>query len=249
MSVMGALRSGAGLVTAAFPKSAYPALTPKLTECLLAPTEESFEGTFAVTSLSQLTSCAKRATAALVGCGIGFSQDTARLTEGFLKSLNIPVVIDADALNILSRNTEVIRDIIAPVILTPHPGEMSRLTGIAVKDIVKDPVRICKDFAKKYNCVVVLKGANTVVCDCGKTPVFINTSGNSGLAKGGSGDLLAGIMVSLLAQGMEPMEAAVCAVFMHGDAADEVAKKASTRGMLATDIINYLPEYYGKYES
>ena len=248
MSVKGALRTGAGLVTAAFPRSAYPAITSKLTECLLLPTEENFDGTFAFTAVSAINEAEKKCNAALIGCGIGFNQDTARVTEKFLKGISIPVVIDADGLNILSRNIDLLKDILAPVVLTPHPGEMSRLTGKSVKDIVSNPIEICRDFAAKYNCVVVLKVANTVVCDCGKAPIYINTTGNSGLSKGGSGDLLAGMIVSLIAQGMEPYEAAVAAVYMHGDAADELAQKTSMRGMLATDLIDYLPAYYGKYE-
>ncbi|MBQ6467041.1 MAG: NAD(P)H-hydrate dehydratase [Clostridia bacterium] len=247
MSVQGAIRTGAGLVTAAFPKGAYPAMVSKLSECLFLPAEETFDGTFSFTALPAIIEAAKKCTAVLIGCGIGFNRETERLTESFLKEISVPVVIDADALNILSKNPDLIRDIIAPVILTPHPGEFSRLTGKTIKEILLNPVETAKEFSDKYRCTVVLKTANTVICSPDK-PTYINTTGNAGLAKGGSGDLLAGMIVSLLAQGMSPEDASAAAVYMHGNAADILAEKTSMRGMTATDLLSYLPEYYGRFE-
>jgi NAD(P)H-hydrate epimerase len=125
---------------------------------------------------------------------------------------------------------------------------MSRLCGKSIQDILKNPIKHATDFSKKYNCTIVLKTANTVVTSPDKKNVYINHTGNSGLSKGGSGDLLAGIMVSLLAQGMSPMEAACASVYIHGECADELSKKLSKRGMLVSDLIDYLPVYLKKYE-
>lgn len=248
MSVSGALRTGAGLVTAAFPKSAYPALAPKLTEAVMLPLESNQEGTFSSKAYSVLMESIKKSSAVLMGCGIGQNSDTSTLTETIISNVDKPLVLDADALNIISKRPDMIKDAMVPVVITPHPGEMSRLCKKTIAEVIDNPVRTASEFATKYGCTVVLKVTNTVICSPDKKRIYINTTGNSGLAKGGSGDLLAGMIVSLLAQGMDPFDAAVCAVFMHGDAADSIARKTSMRGMLVTDILDYLPEYYGKYE-
>ncbi len=125
---------------------------------------------------------------------------------------------------------------------------MSRICGKSISEILADPITTAYEFSKKYGVTVVLKGANTVVCGTGENKVYVNTTGNAGLAKGGSGDLLAGMTVSLLAQGMRPFEAAVSAVFLHGLCADAVAEKTSMRGMLPSDVLNFLPELFSKFE-
>ncbi len=249
MSVNGALRTGCGLVTAAFPQSAYGSVAPKLSpEAVLLPVSDSSEGTYSLTSTYDLQGEIKKCSAALIGCGIGLNSDTKAFTDLFLKEINSPVVIDADALNAVSDNPDKLKDILPPVIITPHPGEMSRLCKKTIDEILKDPVKIACEFADKYGCTVVLKGANTVIASQGGKRACVNVKGNSGLSKGGSGDLLAGIIVSLLAQGMEPFDAACAGVYIHSDCADEVAAESSQRGMLATDIIAHLPKYLGKYE-
>lgn len=248
LATNGALRTGAGLVTAAFPQSAYPAIAPKLTESLLLPLEANFEGTFAFSALSGILEAAKNSTAVLIGCGMGFNKDTTRIVHSAIKEIKKPMIIDADGINALSTNIDILKEIQAPVILTPHPGEMSRICGKSIAEIIANPIATAYDFSHTYGVTVVLKGANTVVCGTGENEVYVNTSGNAGLAKGGSGDLLAGMAVSLLAQGMSPFDAAVSAVYLHGLAADCVAEKTSMRGMLPSDIIDYLPEFFSKFE-
>ncbi|MEE1012175.1 MAG: NAD(P)H-hydrate dehydratase [Acutalibacteraceae bacterium] len=248
LSVSGALRSGAGLVTAAFPQSAYPAIAPKLTESLLMPLESNFEGTFGFSAMADIIEKSKRATALLIGCGIGFNKDTVTLVHNLIKEIKIPMIIDADGINALSTNIDILKEAQAPVIITPHPGEMSRLCGRTIAEIIANPIATAYEFARKYGITVVLKTANTVVCNPNANGVYINTTGNAGLAKGGSGDLLAGIMVSLLAQGMTPFDAATLAVYLHGLAADDFAQKTSMTGMLPSDILNYLPEFFSKFE-
>ncbi len=246
LAVTGALRCGAGLVTAAFPQSAYAAIAPKFTEPLLLPLESNFEGTFAFNAMAGVAEASARATAVLLGCGIGFNKDTVRMIINLVKELKKPIIIDADGINAITTNIDILKEAQAPVILTPHPGEMSRLCGKTVAEIIANPIGIAHAFAKEYGVTVVLKTANTVVCD-GKR-IYVNSTGNAGLARGGSGDLLAGMMVSFLAQNMTPFDAAVCSVYLHGLCADAVAEKTSMRGMLPTDVLNYLPELFSKFE-
>ena len=247
LSAGGALRTGAGLVTLAFPQSAYPAIAPKLTESLFLPLESNFEGTFAFSALSGIIDAAKNSTAVLIGCGMGFNKDTARIVHSAVKEIKSPIIIDADGINALSTNINILKEAQAPVILTPHPGEMSRLCGRSIAEIIASPVAVAYEFAKTYNVTVVLKVANTVICSPDDR-IFVNPTGNAGLAKGGSGDLLAGMTVSLVAQGMEPFDAAVCAVYLHGLAADVVAERTSMRGMLPSDVLDFLPELFSKFE-
>ncbi len=248
LSVSGALRCGAGLVTAAFPQSAYAALAPKFVEPLLLPLESNLEGTLAFSAYAGISSACNKATAVLLGCGIGFNKDTVRITENLIKESKKPIVIDADGINALSTNIDILKEAQAPVIITPHPGEMSRLCGKSIAEILANPIATAYDFAKQHGIVVALKIANTVVCDGNSNKIYINTTGNSGLARGGSGDLLAGMTVSLLAQGMNPFDATVCAVYLHGLCADHVAEKTSMRGMLPSDVLNALPELFSKFE-
>ncbi len=248
LSVGGALRTGAGLVTAAFPMSAYPAIAPKLTEPLLLPLESNFEGTFAFSAMADIIEASKRASAVLIGCGLGFNKDTTTLVHNLIKEIKSPMIIDADGINALSTNIDILKEAQAPIILTPHPGEMSRLCGKSIAEIIANPIAVAYDFATKYGVTVVLKTANTVVCGKGNDSIYVNSTGNSGLARGGSGDLLAGMAVSLLAQGMSPFDAASCAVYLHGLGADLVAEKTSMRGMLPSDVLNYLPELFSIFE-
>lgn len=198
--------------------------------------------------MADIIEASKRASAVLVGCGIGFNKDTTTLVQNLIKEIKIPMIIDADGINALSTNIDILKEAQAPIILTPHPGEMSRLCGKSVAEIIANPVKTAEEFASKYGVTVVLKTANTVVCNPKASGIYINTTGNSGLSKGGSGDLLAGIMVSFAAQGMLPFDAAVCAVFLHGLAADAVARNSSMTGMLPSDVMNYLPELFSKFE-
>lgn len=243
----GALRTGAGLVTLAFPQSAYSGIAPRLTESLLLPLDSNSEGTFAASAVSEICNSASKSNAVLIGCGLGLNEDTTELVHKAVKEIKSPMIIDADGINALSSNIDILKEAQAPVILTPHPGEMSRLCGKSIAEIVEDPASVAYEFAKNHNVTVVLKGANTVVCNC-ENAVYVNTTGNAGLARGGSGDLLAGMTVSLVAQGMKPFDASVCAVYLHGIAADMVAAKTSMRGMLPSDVLNALPALFSKFE-
>lgn len=248
LSVSGALRCGVGLVTAAFPREAYCAIAPKLTEPLLLPLETNFEGTFAYAAAADVIDASKRASAVLVGCGIGYNEDSEKLMKTLVRELKIPTVIDADGINALSSNIDILKEARAPIILTPHPGEMSRICGKTIAQVVENPIGTAYNFAKEYGVTVALKTTNTIVCGGSPTRIYVNATGNSGLAKGGSGDLLAGMTVSFLAQGSSPFNSAVSAVYLHGLCADVAARRTSARGMTPSDVLNYLPRLFSKFE-
>ena len=243
----GALRSGVGLVTAAFPEGAYNAIAPKLTEALLLPLPQNSEGTFSFSAIHDLR-FREKYTAILMGCGMGVNEDTRKLVNAITGDNFLKLVIDADALNCLAKNPDILKKTKAKIIVTPHIGEMSRLSKKTAQEILKDPVKAATEFAKEYNVTVVLKGSTTVVCSPDSEDVFVNTFDNSGLAKGGSGDLLAGIIVSLLSQGASPFAAAAAGVKIHSDCAKITAEEESERGMLASDIIERMPAYLRNYE-
>ncbi|MCK4468132.1 MAG: NAD(P)H-hydrate dehydratase, partial [Desulfobacterales bacterium] len=159
-----------------------------------------------------------------------------------------PIVIDADGINSLAGHTKILQNLKAPVILTPHPGEMARLVDSTAKNIQKDRVGCAKDFAERFNVHVVLKGARTVIAhpDGG---VFINPTGNPGMASGGMGDVLTGIIAGLVTQGYSLETAAHAGVFLHGTAADAIADKTGPFGFLATDVIRAIPEQIGRLEN
>ena len=184
----------------------------------------------------------ERSNAFLCGCGIGRTYD--KILKDILEKCNIPAVLDADCINFLAMNKDVLGRISCEKILTPHLYEMSRLTGIAPDGIKKDRVKIASDFAVNNNCVLVLKGKNTVVADK-NGDVFINTSGNNSLSKGGSGDVLAGLIASLLAQGHSPINAAKIGVFVHGKAGENLSEKFGARYVLPSDLPKEISEILG----
>ncbi len=222
LAAKGAVRMGAGLVTAAFPDKAYPAVASKLTEPLMLPLPSDENGFFTFDGIKELLKASKKATAILIGCGIGLTEQTKNIVYTLIEQAECPVIIDADGINAVSANIDILKAIKHSCVVTPHPGEMSRLTGKSIAEILKEPVKTAYSFANKYNVTVALKTANTVVCSPG-CPVSINSTGNTALSKGGSGDLLAGMTASLVSQGMSGFDAARTAVFFHGRLADKAA--------------------------
>ena len=256
LAALGAERCGAGLVTAAFPRQAYAAVAAKLTTSILLPLPGNRQGTLHISALPLLREALRGKSAVLLGCGLGLCGDTIELTRALLQDIALPLVLDADGINAacahrfdLGKHFNVTPHpgAFPRLILTPHPGEMARLTGLSVEEIQHNRVEIARQFAEEHGCVLVLKGAGTVVAAPGQEP-YINATGNAGLAKGGSGDLLAGMITSLLAQGMPPFEAAACGVYLHGLAADRVAARLSQRGMSALDVAHELPAMLSLFE-
>lgn len=237
LSAKACLRSGVGIAKCLMPKSIYEGFTTAVPEAVCLPSKQTLKGT--INSSINLKKAARKVNAILIGCGLGNNFHTRRLVKKLLKNTNLPIVIDADGINAISGNIDILKKTNASVILTPHPAEMARLVNGSVKDIEQNRTQIAMDFAKEYNCHLVLKGANTIVA----TPsgqIFFNTCGNPGLATGGSGDVLAGIIVSLLAQGFDITKAVTSAVYLHSEAADKVKSQKGERALLPSDIIEAL---------
>ncbi|MCR4925174.1 MAG: NAD(P)H-hydrate dehydratase [Clostridiales bacterium] len=240
LAANGAVNSGAGLVTAVFPEKAYSAISSKLTEPLLLPLDTNRFGTLSKGAAPMILSAMEKASVILIGCGIGVNEDTREIVTKVLLNAKCPVVIDADGLNIISENIDILKQVKVDVVLTPHPGEMSRLMGVSVDEIQAKRTEYAQRLAYRYPVTVVLKGANTIITKYDKNRVYINTTGNPGMARGGSGDLLAGIIASFIAQGIKPFNAAYCGAYVHGLAGDKAAKKYSMASMTPTDMITEL---------
>ena len=248
LAALGATRCGAGLVTAAFPRQAYAPIAAKLATAIMLPLPGNRYGTLKASALPMIRQALRDKSALLLGCGLGLNANTKKITQVLLKETACPLILDADGLNAASMHMPSLETYSgSALVLTPHPGEMSRLTGLPVEKIQRNRVEIACQFTQAYNCVLVLKGAGTVVAAAGREP-YINATGNAGLAKGGSGDLLAGMIASLLAQGMPAFEAATCGVYLHGLAADRVAARLSQRGMDALDCADELPGMLSLFE-
>lgn len=234
LSAKGALRCGSGLVYLVVPEPVYPILAAKLDEPVVFPLPAE-KGMLSASASGEILRRLETVDAVLVGPGLGQSEGTCACLRTVLENSRVPVVVDADGINLLARHIDVLRESGCPVILTPHPGEFRRLAG----EICPNREHAACRFAEETGCVCVLKGSGTVVTD-GKS-VFVNTTGNPGMAVGGSGDVLAGMLVSLLGQGLRPMDAACAAVYLHGAAGDLCARELGQYGMLPTDMLCALP--------
>lgn len=242
----GAVRCGTGLLTCAFPKSAYPAMTAHLAEPLFLPLEETDEGFACLDAQPALLEELAKANTLLMGCGLGRAPETGELVKNLLRSAECPVVLDADGINAVKGNIDILGECKAGLVLTPHPGEMARLIEEDAAFVQKHRVEVARGIAKDFRGVIVLKGANTIVTDGFST--FINTKGNPGMAKGGTGDMLAGMIAGFVAQGMSPIEAAKSAVYVHAAVGDICAEELSQRGMTVTDMLELLPAYLSNFE-
>lgn len=240
MSAKAALRCGVGLLKIAAADSIYPIVSAQLNEPVFLPVRQAAGGTIDRVCIPYLLSQAEKASSILIGCGLGGGEDIRLLVESFLRESKAPMVIDADGINAVAQHIDILKEANAPVILTPHPGEAARLLGAQVRDIQNNRIEFAQKLASGYGVVAVLKGAKTVIAHPGgKT--FVNTSGNAGMARGGSGDVLAGMIASFLAQGAQAFDAAVAGVYLHGLAGDRCAQALGKISMLPTDLISELP--------
>jgi len=234
LAAMGALRSGAGLVYLAVPESIYQIEAVKLTEPVIFPVSDN-NGTYSVSAVPYVTSLLEGKDAVLIGPGIGQSEGAAAIVRAVLEAFNGPVVLDADGINNIKTHKDILRGRTSPTIITPHDGEFLRFGGIFTEDRAESVVRL----AKELGIIVLLKGPNTIITD--GTICYRNPTGNPGMATGGSGDVLAGIITSLLGQGLQPLEAAACSAWLHGAAGDICAGEIGQYGMLPSDLLNVLP--------
>lgn len=236
LAARGALRCGVGLLRVAADQRIYPILAQALPEAVFLPLD--WEGC-RQESQARLRAALENCSACVVGSGLGDLADTVCPTV--FAHRGVPLVADADALNFAARHPGVLEDFPAPLVLTPHPGEMARLRDGVVAEVQADRLEAAREMARETGAVVALKGAATVIAGPdGRCAV--NPTGNPGMAKGGSGDVLAGIIGSLAAQGMPPFEAAVCGAYLHGLAGDLSAKALGQRAMLPTDLLAALPQ-------
>ncbi|MDO8684139.1 MAG: NAD(P)H-hydrate dehydratase [Armatimonadota bacterium] len=233
-------RVGAGLVTLGCAWGLNDIFEVKLTEAMTVPLAETEARSLAPDAVGAVTALAKKCTAVAIGPGLGRHPDTDRFVQSVLPRLELPVVIDADALNALAGAKEIFVQLRAPAVITPHPGEMSRLLGTSSAEVQSDRLKVALDAAAKFGVVVVLKGARTVIASPDGR-AFINPTGNAGMASGGMGDVLTGAIGGFLAQGLSPLDAAICGVYLHGLAGDLVADELGVAGLLASDLLLKLP--------
>ena len=234
LCAMGALRSGAGLVFLGVPESIYAIEAVKLNEAIVFPMPDR-DGMLAKESIPEIMEKLPRMDAVVIGCGLGQSEDTFQVVRWILENAACPVVLDADGINLVAGHKDILRSRTNPTILTPHAGEFSRLGG----DASGDRVAAAEAMARDMGCIMVLKGKGTVITDGDTT--YINPTGNPGMAVGGSGDVLAGIIGAFLGQGIDPLLAAACGAWVHGAAGDICAEEIGQYGMLPTDMLNVLP--------
>ena len=234
LAAMGALRAGAGLVFLGVPEHIYAIEAVKLNEAIVFPLPDR-DGMLQEDAIPELEDRLPRMDAVLIGCGLGQSEGTGAVVQWVLEHARCPVVLDADGINLISGHKDILRGRTGTTILTPHDGEFARLGY----PIGADRMASARQAAKDLGCIMLLKGHRTCVTDGQRA--YINCTGNPGQAVGGSGDLLSGIIVGLLGQGLPPLEAAACGCWLHGKAGDLCAAQIGQYGMLPSDLLTVLP--------
>ncbi|WP_101911503.1 NAD(P)H-hydrate dehydratase [Marasmitruncus massiliensis] len=243
LSSLAGMRTGAGYVTLASSGEVCRTALPELLECVMLPLKTTDSGALSYESIPEILSVVQKSSAVLAGNGMGDSEDAQSIIFDLVRKTKCPLILDADGINAVSRNIDILKQACGPVVLTPHLMELSRLTGAPLEQLRRDALTVGRAFAREYQVTLVLKDAytNTVSAD---GQVLINTTGNAGLAKAGSGDVLAGIIGALAAQGISPEIAAASGVWLHGAAGDMAARNYSQYGMLARDVIQALPQVF-----
>lgn len=236
---LGALRGGAGLVYLACPRSVWSAVAAIEPSYLTVPLPEDSLGRLAIPSIPEIMTACQNADAVAIGPGLGQSDELREVVSQIIREVDVPCVVDADALNLLVDRLGLFASARSLRVLTPHPGEFARLTGLPIREIQAHRESLAVEFAQRHRVVLVLKGAGTIVTDGDR--LFINRTGNPGMATGGTGDVLTGLITSLIAQGADPFDAACLGCHLHGLAGDIAAEELSPPGMIASDLPKYLP--------
>jgi NAD(P)H-hydrate epimerase len=247
LTAKAASRSGAGLVTMAVPESVNRTIESCVTEAMTCPLPETSKKIIKIEAFNIIKKFLKGKNCIAAGPGLGTENNVKKLIYKLIEEAEVPMVIDADALNAVSENPEILKKAKAPLILTPHPKEMARLIKKDVRHVCEKKIDTAKKFAEKYNVILILKGAGTVIA-MPDGSVFINSTGNQGMASGGTGDVLTGIIAGFVSQGYAPAISAIIGVYMHGAAGDAAADKKGFAGLIASDIIDALPYEIKKYE-
>lgn len=245
LAALGALRSGSGLVTCGVPESLNTIMEIKLTEAMTLPLPENKDNGLGLKSKKIILDFSAKCDVVAIGPGLGTSDGTKKLVRELLKRIKCPVVLDADGINALEGKMGIIKRRKLKTVLTPHPGEMARLIRKDIDFVQRHRVEVTKDAAKASGAIVCLKGHKTVVASP-EGEVYVNDTGNSGMATGGMGDVLTGMVASFIGQGIEFFSAVVSAVYLHGLAGDIAAEEMGPFSMLATDLVKFLPSAFDK---
>ncbi len=243
LAARAALRSGAGLVTVATPASQQPIVAGLVLEAMTEALPETPAHALALEARAPLAALAAARQALALGPGLGLDPETQALARELARDVELPMVIDADALTALAGHLETLREARGPRCLTPHPGEMARLLGVTTADVQRDRVGCAREFARRHGAHLVLKGATSVIAAPGGD-AYLNPTGNPGMASGGTGDVLTGMTGAFLARGMAPLAALSCAVFLHGRAGDLAAARVGEESLVAGDVIDALGEAF-----
>lgn len=235
-----AQRSGSGLVTLGIPKTLNSILETKLTEEMTMPLEDNGDGTLSEKCIEKINCQINRYNAIAYGPGLGKGTDIKKITEWLLLNSPVPLIIDSDGINSLVGNIDLLNKAVCPVVLTPHMGEMASLTGLSIEEIRIDRVNILKKYCRKLKCTIVLKDWRTVICTK-EGYIYVNLTGNQGMASGGAGDVLTGVIASFAGRGISPEDSAAAGVYVHGLAGDMAASEKGMEGMTAGDITEHLP--------
>lgn len=245
MAAISAMRAGAGLVTLGIPASLNAILEVQVVEGMTHPLPETGAGILGDASFSTIMNLLSDKQCLAIGPGIGTALETRTLIHRIVQESTKPIVIDADGLNSLVGHTDMLKELTVPVILTPHPGEMARIVNTTAGDVQNDRISCARSFSEKFKTHVILKGAKTVIAHPDGT-VFINQTGNSGMASGGMGDVLTGIISGFITQGYSPQSASHIGTYLHGAAADALAEKSGPIGFLATEVMDEIPDQIKK---
>ena len=241
LTSLGALRSGGGLVTLGVPRSLNPIMEAKLTEAMTRPLPETGEGSLSLEAEGEILKLARKVDVLALGPGLSTHPETRELVKRLLAKIDKPMVIDADGLNGLGGDVSPLTKSTASVIITPHPGEMGRLLRKTTREVQSRRIGVAREAASQTGTVVVLKGARTVISDP-EGNVYVNPTGNPGMASGGMGDVLTGMLASFIGQGLTELEAAKAGAYIHGLAGDIAVESRGEMGLMATDLLDNLPQ-------
>ncbi|MFO7974429.1 MAG: NAD(P)H-hydrate dehydratase [Candidatus Hydrogenedentota bacterium] len=244
---LGAARAGAGLVTLGVPESLMTIVGAQMLECMTFPLGESSSRSLALSGLETALEFTANKNAVVLGPGCSRHPDTREFVLGFIRKCPVPLLIDADGLNNLSTDVNSLKDAQAPLVVTPHPGEMGRLLNASTSEVQSDRAGVAAKFAAEYGCTVVLKGAGTIIASPG-SDTYVNSTGNQGMGTGGTGDVLSGVIGGLMAQGLPDPEASLAGVYVHGLAGDIAVTRKGSRGMIAGDLLEALPDAWKELE-
>jgi len=240
LTAWGALKAGAGLVTLGVPEGLNRVLEIKCTEVMTLPLPETSAGTLSPAAAAPIIDFCRKAGIVALGPGLSQNEETGKLVRELVRTCPVPLVIDADGLNLIAEDSSILREAPSSLVLTPHPGEMCRLAGLTKEELFTEREEIARRFAREYNLTLILKGAGTLIAPP-SGPLWVNVNGNPGMATGGTGDVLTGLIAGFRAQGLKDLDASRLGVFVHGAAGDKATEKVGEISLIASDLLGEVP--------